>query len=224
MKNEQLTGLLLAASIHEIKNRFGVLYTHLDTVLPTLPTEQTHTAERIKAEAEVIGHELMRVLTSYKHLQDESGVLIDQQFVAEFLEDCLARHGYTQAANQVLIEMACDEDLTGFFDAKIVTIVLDTLIYNAIKAGAQHLQLSASEQDGWLFLDVDDDGPGFPSEFPEHITAPSDLALETGSTGLGLYLAQRMLGAHQEGEQTGHLELGASSLLKGARVRIALPQ
>lgn len=224
MNNDHLTGLLLAASIHEIKNRFGVLYNQLDTLLPSVDSAQVHSVNRIKAEADFIGHELVRVLVAYKHLQEDAGILVDQHIVAEFLEDAVARHGYTQTANHVQISLECDEELTGFFDAQLVNIVVDTLIYNAIKAGAKQICLSAYEVPGWLYVECHDSGPGFPAGFPQHITTISSLSLETKSTGLGLYLAEQMLSAHVEGDRKGHLQLDTSNSLGGARVSIALPQ
>lgn len=64
--NPQLADQLLAASIHEIKNRFGLMFSQLDQLLAALPLDDTlsHNAQQIKSEAEFIGAELVRVLAS----------------------------------------------------------------------------------------------------------------------------------------------------------------
>ena len=223
--DNELFGALLAASIHEIKNRFGLLYNELDTLLNQLPTDesQQQQAESIKSEAQFIGSELMRVLGSYKSMAGDFAVNVDQQFAVEFLEEVIVRHGYTFRANGVTAELDCDEETSGFFDTSIVTIVMDTLLYNAIKAGAKNLQFSASEDDEYLFLTLHDDGPGFPDAMLQGEIGQSKLSVDDQSSGLGLYFAQSLLAAHKEGDRIGHLVLGKSDILKGAQVTIALP-
>lgn len=222
----QLASDLLAATIHEIKNRFGLLYGQLDRLLGELPLAPQHEHEvaTIKSEAQFIASELVRVLASYRALNTTPTVNVNQQFVVEFLEEKVARHVTTAAAHQLQIDFECDEDLTGFFDAGIVSVVLDTAIYNAVKAQVKRILLTAQEQGGELLLAIHDDGPGFPATVLEQPIGPGNLDAARGTTGLGLYFAQRLLGLHQEGERRGHLTLGQSDRLGGACVLLHLPQ
>lgn len=226
----QLADQLLAASIHEIKNRFGLMFSQLDQLLAALPLDEntTQNAENIKSEAEFIGAELVRVLASYKTLEGENLVNQDQQFLVDFLEEKVARHANTVRAHHLEMNYECDEELDGFFDAGIVNIVLDTAIYNAVKEGAKTIQLSANEEEGFLRIQIHDDGPGFPAamletDFSNNIQQ-GELKADGHSTGLGLYFAQRLIGQHQEGEKVGRLQLGASDRLSGACVSLLLPQ
>ncbi|MDX1695614.1 MAG: HAMP domain-containing sensor histidine kinase [Ketobacteraceae bacterium] len=223
--DSELFGALLAASIHEIKNRFGLLYSELDGLLNQLPQDESRQqqVEGIKSEAQFIGSELMRVLSSYKSLAGDFAVNVDQQFAVEFLEEVLVRHGYTFSANKVTAELECDEETSGFFDISIATIVMDTLIYNAIKAGARQLLFTAHEDDLYLYLQLHDDGPGFPESMLEGDISQSTISVDHSSTGLGLYFAQSLLSAHREGDRVGHLSLGRSDRLEGARVTLAFP-
>lgn len=224
-KDNELFGALLAASIHEIKNRFGLLYNELDSLLGKLPQDTTidQQAEGIKSEAQFISSELMRVLSSYKSLQGDFPVNVDQQFAVDFLEEVIARHGFTFRANQIQAELDCDEEASGFFDPAITTIVMDTLLYNAISAGATALLFSASENEEYLFLELHDNGPGFPESMLGTDIRQSSVSTETTSSGLGLYFAQSLLATHKEGERRGHLILGQSERLGGAKVSLALP-
>lgn len=217
---------LLAASIHEIKNRFGLLFSQLDQLLGTLPlTDQhRHSAAAIKSEGQFIGSELVRILASYKTLTDGAPANVDQQFLLDFLEEKIARHGYTAAANHLTIGFECDDDLTGFFDAGIVNIVLDTAIYNAVKENVSQILLSAELQGDELLIHVHDNGAGFPAAMLEQPISQGNLNSASGSTGMGLYFAQRLLGLQQEGERRGGLTLGKSDRLGGACVTLHLPQ
>ncbi|HCB39511.1 MAG: hypothetical protein CSH49_16245 [Alcanivorax sp.] len=230
--NPQLADQLLAASIHEIKNRFGLMFSQLDQLLAALPLDDTlsHNAQQIKSEAEFIGAELVRVLASYKTLEGENIVNADQQFLVDFLEEKVARHANTVRAHDLNLAYDCDEELDGFFDAGIVNIVLDTAIYNAVQEGAKTILLTADQDSEGhaLRIQIHDDGPGFPAAMLE-----TDAAAGTGqgrvkadgqSTGLGLYFARRLISQHQEADQAGYVELGASDRLTGACVSLVLPQ
>lgn len=221
---------LLAAGIHEIKNRFGLLYAELDQLLAALPlnNQHSHRADQIKSEAQFIGAELMRVLASYKTLDPTAVASIDQQFLLDFLEEKIARHTYTARAHGVQIDFECEEDLTGFFDAGIVSIVLDTALYNAIKAGAKTLLITAEHEQGSaeLTIRIQDNGPGFPASMLQADTTsgPGSIKTESGSTGLGLHFARRLLALQQEGERRGTLSLEKSARLGGACISLHLPQ
>lgn len=225
--SQELIGALLAASIHEIKNRFGVLYNQLDGLLAELPVnpQQQEKSDRIKSEAEFISNELIRVLASYKSIGEDAFINIDQHIVIEFLEDTVARHSYTQKANSLTIDFDCDEDLTGFYDSQILTIVLDTGIYNSVKAGANQILLTANEETpGYLSLHIEDNGPGFPDEFLTQDISQGKLSLEDQSTGLGLFFANQLIQSHTEGDKVGYLELGKGSRLTGAKLSFYIPQ
>jgi len=218
-----------AASIHEIKNRFGLMLGELDAVLAGVGSDpaQQGSIEQIRHEAQFIGSELVRVLSVFKSANGQMKAFIDQQFLDDFLEEVVARHATTARAKSLTIHHECDEDLTGFFDAGIVTIVLDTAIYNAVKANARAIILRAGEGEGELLIHIDDDGPGFPASLLEafaHATHGSgSVDTASQSTGLGLYFARQLLAAHQEDDRTGSIELGASPE-GGARVTLHLPQ
>ncbi|MCG8315688.1 MAG: HAMP domain-containing histidine kinase [Pseudomonadales bacterium] len=221
----ELFGALLAATIHEVKNRFGLLYNDLDALLTQLPTtdQQQSQVESIKSEAQFIGSELVRVLATYKSMSGSFSAVVDQQFAIEFLEETLARHGFTFRSNQIEAELDCDEETSGYFDLNIATIVMDTLLYNAVKAGAKKILLSADEDSQFLYLYLHDNGPGFPEDMLTGQISQSKLSVDKQSTGLGLFFAQQLLASHQEDDRQGGLSLGKSEVLGGAKVTLSLP-
>jgi signal transduction histidine kinase len=224
--NSELTGLLLAGALHEIKNRFGTLYNQLDQLIAHLPENfARQQVNLIKAEADFISNELIRVLAGYKTLNEQLTADVDQVFIDEFLNDIRVRHAHAQAAYELKLEVNCDEDTCGFFDRNLLTVVFDTLIYNAIQAGARRIRLSASDADPrWLNLLIEDDGPGFPDDFAQGGWQTHPGQLHGSHTGLGLYVANRLIAAHAEGDWCGQMELGRSPKLKGAAVTLKLPQ
>lgn len=219
-----LANTLFAASIHEIKNRFGMLLNQLEGVLADahVAAQQQEAVAHIRHDAQFIGSELVRVLSVFKAASGQMTASVDQHILEDFLEEVVARHATTTHATGCRIEFECDSDLTGFFDIGIVTVVLDTCLYNALKAGATHIFLRAEEQDGYLQIHVDDDGPGFPEEMLQAAIGTGKLKVDEGSTGLGLYFANTLLAHHHEGDKTGAIRLGKSPE-GGARVTLQIP-
>lgn len=224
MSNPPLTNTLFAASIHEIKNRFGLLLAQLEGLLGELNTtpDQQNTVAHVRHDAQFIGSELVRVLSVFKSASGQMHASVDQQFPEDFLEEVVARHATTTHATGCAIRYECDSDLTAFFDAGIVTVVMDTCIYNAVKAGAKQIVLRAGQTEGFLALYVDDNGPGFPDEMLSEAISPGKIKASEGSTGLGLYFANELLASHQDGDRQGGIRLDKSPD-GGARVTLLLP-
>ena len=84
--------------------------------------------------------------------------------------------------------------------------------------------MTATEAGNDLLIAVHDDGPGFPAAMLESPIAQGSVKTESGSTGLGLYFAQRLLALHVEGGRQGSLSLSTSDQLGGACVTLHLPQ
>lgn len=226
MSDNDIRGQLLAASIHEIKNRCGLMFNELDAVLDslTLNAEQQQQVQQIKSESHFVGNELVRILASYKSLSDDFFVNIDQHFAIEFLEEVIARHSYTTAAHGLQFTLECDDEVSGFFDNSVLFIILDTCIYNSVKAGAKHITLSAREDDQYLYLSISDDGPGFPDDMLENDFSQGAISIDSQSTGLGLFFAHKLIRSHEEGENLGHIQLeNLSPPKQGANVTLLLP-
>jgi len=236
MGNNDIRGELLAASIHEIKNRLGLMFNELDNVLSAIDLSkgQQQQVQRIKSESQFVGNELVRILASYKSLSEDFSANVDQHFAIEFLEEVIARHSYTVAAHNLHFTLDCDEDVSGFFDNSILFIILDTCIYNSIKAGARNIKLSATEDEQYLYLVIEDNGPGFPEELLESDFSQGSISVESQSTGLGLFFANKLIQSHQEGDLIGSIQLsnnldeveeseGGNNRFSGAKVTLTIP-
>jgi signal transduction histidine kinase len=76
--------------------------------------------------------------------------------------------------------------------------VLRNLIQNAIQAMPEggRLVLRAGEQNGRIYLQVQDSGTGIPPEIRDKIFSPF-YTTRTRGTGLGLSIVQKIVQAHQ---------------------------
>ena len=231
MSDDDIRGELLAASIHEIKNRLGLMFGEIDGLLEqvSLSDKQQQQVQSIKSESHFIGNELVRVLASYKSLSDDFFAHVNQHFAIEFLEEVIARHSYTVAAHKLNFVLDCDEEVSGFFDNGVLFVILDTLIYNSIKAGAHTIQLSAEEDEQYLYFIIKDDGPGFPEDMLDGEFTQGSITVESHSTGLGLFFANKLIQSHKEGDNAGSIKLtnytdaDNSTLPSGAKITLSIP-
>jgi signal transduction histidine kinase len=77
--------------------------------------------------------------------------------------------------------------------------VLINLVLNGIEAcdacGAVDVVTSSPTGDAWTVLDVADDGAGIPPDLANHVFDPF-VTTKDGGSGLGLYVAHRIIGEH----------------------------
>lgn len=86
---------------------------------------------------------------------------------------------------------------------------LDNVVNNAVRC-ADHVRIAAERSNGWLTIEVDDDGPGIPPEEREQVFRPfyrldDSRTPSSGGTGLGLSIARDIVRGHG-----GEISLGAS--------------
>lgn len=94
------------------------------------------------------------------------------------------------------------EDLTVLADRERLTLVIDTLIENAVKATADggRIELSVREQLGRAVIEVSDDGPGIPAAMLtsvfDRFTQVGDEAPAATGFGLGLSIVKAVIDMH----------------------------
>ena len=125
----------------------------------------------------------------------------------------------------VLLEYAGPQGLAITADAVAAKACVQNVLDNALKATegsvGSRIVVTASRDDGWVHIDVEDDGCGFdPSEsakiFEKFYRIGDEIRRETKGTGLGLFLVRSLMEA-QQGRATAH----SAGLGQGARLRLS---
>jgi signal transduction histidine kinase len=99
----------------------------------------------------------------------------------------------------------------------MIALSLQSLIDNAIEAGARCVRLDTEKIGGEIVVTIADDGPGLPPKVRNNLFRPYNTFGKSRGVGLGIYLAAQILRA-----AGGDLELVASSA-RGTRFRATLP-
>ncbi len=217
--------MVLASAVHDMKNSLGMLLNSLDE----LRTEHADSLSgsnkfnMLQYEAERMHNDLVQLLGIYRLGENNLSAHIDEHYLPDFLTEHLARH--TPLLDGLGIDYAIDaEEINGFFDADLLTGVLNNTINNAIRYTRSKIRLTANERDGYLVVGVEDDGAGYP-EAMQHSGTLSFGALDfnSGSTSLGLFFASSVARLHTEGSRSGSIKLHNGGGLGGGVFEIWLP-
>ena len=100
----------------------------------------------------------------------------------------------------------------------MLELALRNLLGNALRYARRQIRIASKVNDGWLCLQVEDDGPGIAPELRGQVLQPY-VRLDPGSPGFGLGLALVQVVADKHG---GQVEV-TDSELGGACIRLHLP-
>ena len=142
-----------------------------------------------------------------KGLVDEAGVT-----VTSYCEEEGTFRWQSDVANDLELEADREQLFRG----------LNNLGQNALEAGAGHVRVSAALEDGWITLDVVDDGPGLAPEAREKLFQPFAGSSRDGGTGLGLVIVRDIVRAH--GGDVSLIDPPQGSPFPGAGFRLKLPE
>lgn len=219
--------LVLASSVHDMKNSVGMLLASLDSYMEANPPENDTQASHLNTlhyEASRINSELVQLLTIYRMQNDHLPLRIDQNYVIDVLEDQLARnHGLIESRGINLI-LDCDDNLEWCFDADLVGSVVQNVIVNCSRYTRSELLVKAEVKDDLLEIIVADDGGGYP---PAMLESPGKLVDEAdvsaGKTHLGLYFAEEIARLHKQKNRFGYVKLENGPPLGGGVFRMYIP-
>ena len=231
-KQQHLVEVFLASALHEAKNQIGALRISVMDALESahiVPT--TSQSTRIDHQLDTISRLLSQVLMQYRCSQHNYHIHTDEVYLEDFFEELIERLTPSLSAMDARLVLEGQAFTPVFIDEQLMNNVMDTLIWNAVNAGARsiHLscdsnKLSTSNATPYVQIHIDDDGPGFPPhllEQPLDEFKPSDA--RESKTGLGLYFANSILAAHRHKNHSGYITLANHTETPGARVTLFIP-
>jgi signal transduction histidine kinase len=220
--------LLLASSVHDMKNSLGMLLTSLDELTSDM-SDMTDAQRRqfaiLQGEASRIRNDLIYLLGLYRIQVDDLVVNIDEVLVDDFVDQQIAQNSLLFTMRNINVVVHCEPGLTGFFDDELIAGVLSNVLVNAARYTRSTIEISAYNDAGWLCVDVIDDGAGFPQDM---IDQSKDLTraidFKTGSTHLGLHFAAKIAALHKANDgRTGTVEISNKSVNGQGCFRLRLP-
>ncbi|WP_317929286.1 HAMP domain-containing sensor histidine kinase [Halioxenophilus sp. WMMB6] len=219
--------LILASSVHDMKNSLGMLLSSLEEVVGETKAQNERQAQlfaTLQYEASRINGELIQLLSIYRMQKNRMPVAIDEHYVVEVLDDLLARNESLFAMRAVAVDLQCDPELIWYFDSDLITSVVNDALVNCSRYSKDRVQLSAAIVNECLEIRVSDNGNGYPPSMLGVQDAKQEPSVfDQGRTNLGLYFATRVAALHTRGELQGELRLENSGQFGGGEFVLTLP-
>ena len=220
--------LLLASTVHDIKNTIGLLNNALGEMVAECNHRECEAASRLnylRYEANRLNGNLVQLLTLYKINKSTIYLNISHHNVFDFLKENILGITPLLDSKGIKVELECPEDIVWFFDRELLSGVIKNILNNAYKYAKDRLKVSACVETTALAIRIEDNGRGY----PDSLTNASPLGLnssvnfQSGSTGLGLYFAAVIAALHKNGNKEGSVVLSNGSSLGGGCFTIYLP-
>lgn len=219
--------LVLASSVHDMKNSLGMLLNSLEVVVEESIEKQDEMQKKhfsiLQYEASRINSELIQLLTIYRLQNKNLPLNIDENYIYETFEDQLARNDMLFKTKNIDVVIDCDPELAWFYDNELMGNVIHNVLINAARYAKQKIILSASIVDEQLHVTIEDDGSGFPAFMLEAEPLGEDVKRSSNSTQLGLFFAAKIASFHRQAERQGYIKLSNGGELNGGVFNIYLP-
>ena len=219
--------LVLASSVHDMKNSLGMLLNSLEDVIHSTPLQDEAQRKRfgtLQYEASRINTELVQVLTIYRMQNNGLPIHIDQYHVIDVLEEQLARNHMLFETRCVRIEVDCEAELNWYFDNDLIGSVVHNILVNCARYTKKALRLSAAVENETLCIEIADDGEGYPQAMLESEGISEDNeSLPEGATHLGLFFAREIAAMHCQKDRCGRIQLENNGPLGGGVFKLYLP-
>jgi len=196
---------------HDLKNALGALEGELEVLIdqpdPAL-------AQSAYVHCSELRRQFVQFLTIYgagdglrAHSEDESPV----QLLEALKHMAALKRLIAPGTPKVVLSDTSAMPSFWYLDRRLVYMALDAALHNAMRFARQQVVLAAREEDGFLVVSIDDDGPGLgAADSSDH------------STGLGTALCEAVAKAHRCAERCGHVKL-VNRAEGGARFELWLP-
>lgn len=222
--SEKIFSTILASTVHDMKNSLGMMLEALENLLSEIQDFKTDPQYGIvQYESMRVNNSLMQLLALYKIENNQLPFNPGYHNVYEFIEEQILIHEPLLKAKGFNYSIDVDEEIEAAFDESLISMVVSNIIGNAIRYAHSEIRVSAQIDDR-LSIMINDDGPGYPAQMIELV---GDYMLginqSTGSTGLGLFFAQKVSELHSHGDKSGNIELANGGKLGGGVFLINIP-
>jgi signal transduction histidine kinase len=188
---------------HELRNPLAVIRTNLDVTLTdpdASPSELRHTAEVVQKSTE----RMSRLVDDLLVYARKGSLSLEQERVdaGKIASEAADEFAATAAANGV--ELVCDaeEGLYVHADRLAVRQALANLLANALRVSPPNttVRVSAGRQPGWIWIGVEDQGPGIDPDDQERVFQrffrDRGDGQDASRSGLGLTIVRQIAEAH----------------------------
>lgn len=186
--------LFSAEIAHEIKNPLNSLALTLDVVHGRLQESNDDRSVKYLAASRDEVRRITGILESYSRLPKPVKPVPQSVYIGVLFKDILTSLEGEAAARKAHLEITALPRKMAEVDPELLRQVLRNLIQNSLEAHASKVILSATVKRDWLQITLEDNGDGIEPGLREKVFQPY-VSAKTKGTGLGLFVARRLIGA-----------------------------
>lgn len=200
---------ILTSGVHDAKNQLFLA----ESLIIQAETEHGIKLDEVRFAIEQAASRLNRTLIAYKLQRHIGSLSIGMACVADLLDEAAMMNAPHCLNLDVSFTFNCEVDQSWLLDRELVLDILSNAIQNASRHARKFVHASATIDQGYLLLRVEDDGAGF---------ATPDIDL-LARNGVGLYVARELARQHEKHGRHGSLQLFNGGRFGGAVFELRLP-
>ena len=162
--------MLLASSIHDMKNSLSMLLHSLDVMFQRASEEQNGDTEELAVlqyEATRVNSDLIQLLGLYRLQEKQLPMNIDEHSVFDMIEEQMIINERLFTTQDINVTISCDGALIWYLDPVLIGGVINNVLINSVRYTESKIDINASIEDDYLKIVVSDNGPGYPSAMCE---------------------------------------------------------
>ena len=215
----------LSAITHELKSPIAAIRIALETVVKGRADAAASLRFISNALADTDRLELLvqKVLQATRYGSGSATLQFVRRSLSDVAERAVAAFEPRAVAADAIVKAEIIDDVWAEIDDEAMTIVVSNLLENALKYGGEpaEIRIEIRAENHCAVLEVGDNGGGIPEDeipfiFDRFYRAGDEMTRTSQGTGLGLYLVQRIVKAHQ-----GTVSVAATGC-DGTTMRVAL--
>ena len=218
---------VLASAVHDMKNSLCLLIQTIEDLNIEISPENQKAIDSLASahyEASRLNTGLVQLLSLYRAEIENLPLNVDECYLEDLIEELLFTNESYMKHKKMELEVEQEDNLVWYLDGDLINLLLNDVLINAMRYSKQKILLKTFEEDGYLYFQVEDDGPGYPSSMLEATTINiQDFDISQGRTGLGLFFARLIAEAHTQGERKGSISLSNGGTLGGSVFTLKLP-
>lgn len=219
--------LVLASSVHDMKNSLGMLLNSLEQVIADTPPQNSEQASRfatLQYESSRINGELIQLLSLYRMQNNMMPVHVDEQYLIDTVDEQLARNHMLFTTRNIDVVVDIDDDLVWYYDGELIGGVIHNVLINCARYTKKQLLVRATIDEEGLTVGIADDGQGYPPAMLDNPYNPEQgVSFSSGSTNLGLFFANQVVALHENNGRRGYITLKNNGPLGGGLFELHLP-
>lgn len=202
---------LMANSMHDIKNSLSLLLGKIESLCDQQTPKSTNSTEKLESlqlDGEQVKASLINLLSLFRINRHQYYINLEQHSVNELLDSIQAHYTNMLLARGITLKLDCQDELYWFFDRNLIEVTLHSLISNISRYAKHSIILSATINNNFLQLKIQDDGRGYPKHLLENLHTPlNDISYANSNTGLGIYFAKQIAAMHDHRQTQGYIEI-----------------